>query len=124
MGRLARGVGFCVVVVLFCSVAVAQTPGIKVQWTPPPDTDLKEYRLCWSTTTGIYTLCYTVPISEYLPPPDFMNLPVSLEPGMHYFAVRAVDLAGGEGPWSDESDPFTVLDKVPGGCGKPKVMLP
>ena len=87
---------------LICAYdAFAQTDSIEAQWTHGGEPDLAAFLLYWSEEGGIYALGYQLPIADYVAPPGWIRIPVSLPPGDYLFIVTGRDIAGNE---SDSSN--------------------
>ncbi len=88
----------------------AQDSGLEATWTPPTEGTPVEYYVfklmadgdtVWTTTT----------------PDTFLVIEPEIEYGVAYTAVvMGVDAKGRQGPWSEESDPYTDAGP-PGQCG-------
>ncbi|MBK7903452.1 MAG: fibronectin type III domain-containing protein [Proteobacteria bacterium] len=87
------------------TVAVAQTRSATLGWTPPtqnvdgtPITDLAGYVVSYGTSPSSYAV--SLPINGA----GITSVTIEdLEPGMHYFAIKAVNAAGAVSEFSNEA---------------------
>ncbi len=106
----------CISILDMIGNAYGQTATVQAQWTYGGEPDIAEFHLFYGETSGTYAIGYTLPLAGYSPPPAWMTLPIPLEPGNYYFAVKAADGAGNESGFSNEAE-LTILDVVsPGPC--------
>ena len=118
---------FTTIVVFFLTggIAFAQTTGYKVQFTHGGESDLAEFKLYHTDTSGgPYTFNHTILIADYLPPPAFMDVNVPMAEGTWYFVVVAFDESGNNSPNSDEGTLVVGDSTPPGQCSMPVLELP
>ncbi len=96
--------------------AAAQTTvQVTASWTAPTEgSPVEHYVLQLSTDGGPFVTVGSVTGTEYV---------LELEVGSTYIArVAGVDAQDRQGPWSEESEPYTPDIGPPGAPGKPLVM--
>lgn len=100
-----------------------QTSTISVQFSHGGEDDLAGFHLFYRATGGEYALGYSIPLAEYIAPPAWMSLPISLPPGNYTFVATAFDNAGNESAYSNEAA-LTVPNLPPAACSEFKARLP
>ena len=93
--------------------AFGQTSTVDVQFEHAGEPDLAGFNLYWGTASGTYTESRAILIGAYVSPPEWMTLPIALDPGTYYFAATAYDTSGHESGYSNEAE-LTVTDVAPG----------
>ncbi len=95
--------------------AAAQTVQVEASWTAPTEgSPVDHHILQISTDGGPFTTVGSVTGLSYT---------LTLDVGSTYVArVAGVDAQDRQGPWSEESDPYTPDIGPPGQPGKPMVM--
>ena len=93
----------CVAILGMMGNAYGQVSSFEAQWTYGAEPDVVKFELYWSEETGTYALGYELPIADYLTPPAWMTIPVSLPPGEYFFVVTAIDDSGNRSDNSNEA---------------------
>ena len=89
-------------------IAVSDTIGVNtgyadISWNPNSEPDLAGYKVYQGTTTGVYTVVYTIPLASLADPTHPEYVVYNLAFGTQYFfAVTAYDTSNNESGFSSE----------------------
>jgi hypothetical protein len=109
-----------ILAVLCYTSPLAQAATVSLSWNKNAESDLAGYRLYYgnvSRTQSAYAQSVTISNREAA------TWQLSLQPGVYYFALTAVDTSGNESGYSQEvTETIPESIQPPGKPGKPQLM--
>jgi len=98
----------------YSSGAFGQANHVSAAWDANTEPDLAGYRIYWSQEQGLYGDAFEVPVGSFVPKPGVNQIQTGwLVPGPWYFVATALDTAGNESGFSNESMAI-IPDTAPG----------